>query len=155
MAAARKYSREELLGLRDSPGCRDLPPGLDADDLSDLQESCFFDKAPTPDAGIYLGPQRGQGGPGARAPFGAGPARRPAGAGTCWLCVPGVLGKNDACGSCVTSTCVTSTLAPEQGQLHPSHPRPHLTANAALPTPNVPPSSHTVQPARRGPSTAG
>ncbi|PRW39373.1 transcription activator BRG1 [Chlorella sorokiniana] len=78
MAAARKYSREELLGLRDSPGCRDLPPGLDADDLSDLQESCFFDKAPTPDAGIYLGPQRGPGGPGARAPFGAGPARRPA-----------------------------------------------------------------------------
>lgn len=117
MAPSHKYSREELLALRDSPGCRSLPPGLDADDLrcagrapprgrgrsplsgqpqrlrcsaprpppcppccSDLQESCFFDKAPAPDAGIYLGPQRGPGGPGARAPFGAGPVRRAAGA---------------------------------------------------------------------------
>lgn len=116
MGAAQRYTREELLALRDTPGCRDLPPGLEADDLrcaaplggrhrplarrrraahpapapstlsraapacrSDLQESCFFDKAPTPDAGIYLGPQRGPGGPGARAPFTAGPARRAAG----------------------------------------------------------------------------
>lgn len=30
---ARKYTREELLALRDSPGCRSLPPGLDSDDL--------------------------------------------------------------------------------------------------------------------------
>ncbi|KAL4440409.1 hypothetical protein ABPG75_003410 [Micractinium tetrahymenae] len=73
-----RYSREELLALRDRPGCRGLPPGLDSDDLSDLQESCFFDKSPTLDGGIYLGPQRGPGGP--RAPFGAA-ARRPAGAG--------------------------------------------------------------------------
>lgn len=73
-----RYSREELLALRDRPGCRGLPPGLDSDDLSDLQESCFFDKAPTLDGGIYLGPQRGPGGP--RAPFGAA-ARRPAGPG--------------------------------------------------------------------------
>ncbi|PSC71999.1 hypothetical protein C2E20_4744 [Micractinium conductrix] len=71
-----RYSREELLALRDRPGCRGLPPGLEADDLSDLQESCFFDKSPTLDGGIYLGPQRGPGGP--RAPFGAAAARRPA-----------------------------------------------------------------------------
>lgn len=71
-----RYSRDELLALRDRPACRGLPPGLEADDLSDLQESCFFDKSPTLDAGIYLGPQRGPAGP--RAPFGAA-ARRPAG----------------------------------------------------------------------------
>lgn len=52
-------------------------PNLGFAACSDLQESCFFDKSPTLDAGIYLGPQRGPGGP--RAPFGA--ARRAAGEG--------------------------------------------------------------------------
>ncbi|EFN54052.1 hypothetical protein CHLNCDRAFT_136131 [Chlorella variabilis] len=72
----RTYTREELLALQHAPKCRGLPTGLDSDDLSDLQESCFFDKSPTLDGPpIYLGPQRGPAGP--RAPFGAA-ARRPA-----------------------------------------------------------------------------
>lgn len=75
-AARRRYSRQQILALRDSPKSRAWPQGLDVDDLSDLQESSFFDKAPSMDGPpIYLGPQRGPAG--TRAPFGAaGAARR-------------------------------------------------------------------------------